>query len=163
MENDESAQRLKEIICLYRDEGRSIATIARRFNVSRQAIHDRLKRAGAISRSLGRRQRKLDRETLVRLYLTEQLPVYKIARALKTGFKTIIREMDQHSIERRPKNYERRIPTEFDDLKVGESALIPYKSERIPYGNIYLAAQVRCIKVSVRRFEPGLARVTRVE
>ena len=163
MDKDEQAKRLREMIRLYRDEGLSTVKIARRFSLTRQAVHGRLKRAGVHIRSFGQRQRTIESETLMRLYVGEQLPIYKIAQTLNADFRTVVRQLERHSISRRPRNYERRKPTELDNLKVGESALVSYKSERIPYVNYYLAAQVRGIKVSVRRVESGRVRVTRIE
>jgi IS30 family transposase len=152
------------MIRLYQDEGLTMQQIAQKFGLSRQAVHCRLTRAGVQSRpSWQRHPRMIDRETLVRLYTNEQIPVSKLARMLKTDARTIERELKRHSIERRPKNYERRKPSALDNLQVGESALISFQMDRIPYVNYYLSAKVRKIKVSIRRIETGQVQVTRIE
>lgn len=162
MNQDESLKRLQAIKHLYEVEQFTIKEIAKRLGVTRQAVHERMVRSGIARRDSNRPRRQIDPETLYRLYVTEGLPVYKVAKALRTVSLTVDRELKRYSIERRPKGFERRKLSALDNLKIGESALIKCPRLPKPHASIYSLAEVRKIKVSIRRIDADHVRVTRM-
>ncbi len=75
MTKAEQAERLKEMQRLYEDEELRLREIAERFGVSWQAIHERLVRAKIPLRPKSAVKRFLDRETLIELYINENLTI----------------------------------------------------------------------------------------
>jgi DNA-binding Lrp family transcriptional regulator len=148
---------------LYEVEGLSVSEVGERLGVSRQAIHDRLVRAGVKRRPPSSSFKMIDRETLCRLYVTERLPVYRVAEALNLAFTTVARELLRHGIGRRPRAFERRKRSAMDHLNIGESALIECPVVPKPHASLYSLASVRKIRISIRRVDRERVRVTRIE
>jgi len=155
---------LAETIRLYQTEQLSIKQIANRLNLSYQAIHLRLTRAGVNFRPKRHDVRQtIDRGDLIRLYVEEGHSIAVVGRLLNVAYATVVRELDRFSIERRARHFEKRVPTPLDTLRVGESAIIECKDLRIARSDIHRKASVRNIKISIHRLDRTHARVTRTQ
>lgn len=162
MKKAHTPAKIQTLIHLYETERLTIPKIAARLGVSRQTIHERLVRSGVKMRTRLFNQRVIDRDELYRLYVVERLPVYEVAKILKTGYYIVNRELMRHSIELRPKAFTRRKPLQMDSLKIGQSAMMPCRPDRKPYSNLYNAASVRKIRISINRLAPDTVLVTRL-
>ena len=107
--------------------------------------------------------RRIKKSDLYRLYVTNGLPVYKVAKELDVSVKSVVRELNSYSIELRPRGYSSRTRSELDGLKIGESAIMAYPASPKPYSSIYPLARSRGMKVSIRRIDAGHVRVTRLK
>jgi len=161
MNKAESSKRLHAIIRLYAD-GYSIRQIAERFALSRQAIHERLVRAGVTIRPRQIKKRQLNRDRLIQLYVIERLSVYRVAKELGTQMQIVLRELERHAIERRPKGTGNRRALELDRLTVGDSTVVYFTKYRTRYSAVYQSASLRNIKVSMRKIDANRLRVTRI-
>ncbi len=151
-----------DIKILYEIDLLTIPQIARRLMVSRQAIHERLVRAGVSVRNRRRARKTLDRDLLSKLYVSECQPVYKIAKSMNTSYSMIYRELDRYEIPRRPRGVNRRKFRELQNLMIGESVFIRRPIRPKPHSSLYGAAAIRGIKISIRRVDAEIVRVTRL-
>jgi predicted DNA-binding protein YlxM (UPF0122 family) len=141
MDKKEQSERLKEMRRLYEIEKWSLREIADHFSLTKQAIHNRLVRAGVSLRQKGVVKRFLDRETLVKLYIDEKLTIGDTAKRLKMSCARVSKEIERHGIEKRSSGYFQRKYQELHQLKVGESAIIKRPSVTKPHRNLYEKAR----------------------
>ena len=99
-------EKLAEMVRLYEVEKQSLRTIAKRFEVTHQAVQQRLVNAGIRLRSRGNSlKQEFDREILQKLYVEQGLPVYKVAQELGVNFPAVLRTLEAHAINRRTKGH----------------------------------------------------------
>lgn len=159
----ESHRILQLIRHLYEVEQLTIAEIAGRLGMTRQAVHERMVRNGIERRSNIRERKTIERDVLRHLYEVEQLPVYKVAKSLGVTGRIVERELKNSGIALRPKYAKRPKPSEIDGLAVGESVVLQRPKVPKPYGSLYLKASVRGVRISITRIDAERIRVTRVE
>lgn len=141
----------REMKRLYTREELSLRQIAKRFNISFQAVHLRLLRAGFTFRPTGTSGKPIDRRLLKVLHIEKGLPVSKIAKQLKVATKRVRSEMKRCGIDRKTIPSANRKYPQLDRLEVGESVQLPMLTgTATPYAVIYSAAQVRGIRLSVK-------------
>ena len=153
---------IEELRRLYLDEGWSLQKIGDHFGISRQAVHERLKRDGVEFRRYTRRTPPIDRETLKRLYIAERLAVRHIAEQLGQSPDKIYESLHQYQIPVR-RGCPRKYPA-LEDLKVGESIVVP-KPEIAgsPHISFYMMARKLGIKLSVKTVADNTLRITRTQ
>jgi len=151
MDKKEQNERLKEMRRLYEVEKLSLREIANRFGITWQAIHQRLVSAGVALRQKGNVKRVLDRETLIQLYIEENLTIGETARRLKAQDKKVSDELERHGIDKRSAGYLKRKQPELYQLKVGEKAIIQRPSVTNPYRSLYSKAKRIGIRISIKR------------
>jgi hypothetical protein len=154
---------VREMSRLYEDEGLTIAEIAARFVISRQAVHKRLVNAGAEMRPAKRRLKTLPRQPLERLYVLERKGAREIAAVLGVAHNLVLHSLRRHGISVRERGHNRpeRFP-EFGSLKIGESLTLPRPVCRGKWqAYFYHAASKRGIKVSVHAVDDTNVLVTR--
>jgi transposase len=151
-----------ELRRLYEIEGLTLQQIADRFGVSRQAVHERLKRNGFNPRSRGT-PKQLDRELVIDLYVKQSLPVLKIAKMLKVTDRTVSRALIRYGVAIRPKG---RQPLDeyqpFRTLALNESIVAPLPKKKQPYVSLYAVCAHAGIRIKVKKQGGGLWKVTRV-
>ena len=145
-----------KMIDLYQHERLTLREIGERLQVSKQAVHYRLRTVGLQLRPK-KEARQLDRKTVIRMYRDEKLPAYKIAKKLRASYKTVVNVLELYGIERRSQSSAIRRFPELDNLKVGESVEVPKGQIKNPHINYYCAASVRGIRLSVKNCESRLA------
>lgn len=109
-----------ELVRLYEVDGLSMLQLARRFGVSRQGIHHRLKRQGIRIRPQGRPRPKIDELTLRSLYLDQKLSGREIAIRFNVTQRAVYYWLKAFNIKSRGPGYYRKYP-ELANLQVGES------------------------------------------
>jgi len=90
-----------EIKRLYEDDRLTLDQIADRYSVSRQAVHERLTRAGVTMRSSAARRKVLGKGLLNRLYDVEGRTIAEISKELGVGTATVRGELRRFGIDRR--------------------------------------------------------------
>jgi len=114
-------QKLDDLVAqmrrLYEVERLTHQEIAGRFNVSKQAIHYRLKPLGVEFRDAGQTTPVIELEKLERLYIEKRLSAQQIADHLDCLIGKVYTSLKRHGIEHRSP---RKHP-ELRDLKIGES------------------------------------------
>lgn len=163
MNKAEQAERLKEMQRLYEVEELRLREIGERFGVSWQAIHERLVRAKIPLRPKSLVKRFLDRETLVELYINEDLSVFKTAKRLKTYYKKVLNELKRHEIIKQRRGYSRRKYTELNQLEIGENVIIQRPSIKKPHLGLYSKAKRIGIRVSIKSVNNETMQVKRIE
>ena len=163
MTKQEQTERLKEMQRLYEVEELKLREIAERFGVSWQAIHERLVRAKIPLRQKSPVKRFLDRETLVELYINENLTIAQTAQRLKIGYHKVSDEIKRHKIIKRPRGYSRRKYTELNLLKNGEDVIIELPQVKNPYLSLYGKAQRIGIRISVKSINGESMQIKRIE
>jgi predicted DNA-binding protein YlxM (UPF0122 family) len=133
MKKAEQIARLKEMRRLYEIEKINLREIAARFGVTWQAIHQKLTKAGVPLRQKSPVKRLLDRETLVQLYVEENLTIGETAKRLKAKCKKVSEELERHGIEKRSIGFFKRKQPELYQLKVGEKAVIQRPSVSLSF------------------------------
>ena len=109
-----------EIRKLY-ETGSTLEEIAARFNVSKQAVHYRLKAVGVEFRSTGQTRALIDRETLERLYVEKWLNAREIADHLGCQIGIVYKDLEHHGIDRRVRGHISRKYPQLRELNIGES------------------------------------------
>ncbi len=163
MTKAKQAERLKEMQRLYEVEKLPLREIAAHFNVSWQAIHERLVRAGVPLRQKSPVNRLLDRETLVELYIDENLTIGEMARRLKTNYKKVSSELKRHGIEKRLKGFFRLKYHELNLLNAGENVIIKRPLVNQPYRSLYGKAQRIGIRISIKSLNEETMQIKRIE
>jgi predicted DNA-binding protein YlxM (UPF0122 family) len=163
MTKAEQAERLKEMQRLYEDEELRLREIAERFGVSWQAIHERLVRAKIPLRPKSAVKRFLDRETLIELYINENLTIAQTAHKLKIGYKKVSDEIKRHGIVKRPRRYFSRKYTELNLLNNGQNVIIPRPSVKNPYLSLYGKAKRIGIQISIKSVNNETFQIKRIK
>lgn len=153
---------LETIKRLYEVEQLTLQQVADRLGVTRQAVHDQLVRNGIERRPRSPQSRTIDRATLYRLYVTNQLGICAVAKELRASYSLVCRELKRHSIEKRPRGFDWRKIHELDSILIGESVVIRRPIRPKPHSSLYGAASVRGIRISIRRVDAEFVRVTRL-
>lgn len=99
---------IDEIKTLY-ESGLSLQAVAARFGVSRQAVHDRLRRAGIKRRPRRQPPIQLDREQLYQLRIVDCLPVNQIAAKLGISISVVGSELRRYGIKRVKNHIDRAV------------------------------------------------------
>ena len=90
---------LEEIRRLYFSECWTLQQIGDHFNVSRQYIHQRLKRAGDELHKRYPEKIAIDKERIQQLYIREELTMKQAAARLGVGTLTLARIMNGHKFQ----------------------------------------------------------------
>lgn len=152
-----------ELARLYETDELSLTEIAKRFGVSRQAVHYRLKQAGVEMRPPGQPAAKITRQDLYRVYVEGKKPVYLIAKELRTYTVRVYELLHEFNIGRRSKRvYPFKYP-QLRELKIGEYVDLPRPPGKQPHGSFYSLAKITGIRVSCKAVDEGSMRVTRVK
>lgn len=163
MGKKEQIEILKEMRRLYEVEKLTLREIADRFGVSWQAIHERFVRAGVPLRPKNPVRYFLDRETLVKLYIDENLTIGEIVKQLKTSYEKVSKEFERHGIEKRSSGYLKRKYPELHLLRIGEGAIIKRPLATNPYGRIYSKAQKIGIRISIKSLDNETFQIIRIK
>jgi hypothetical protein len=155
---------------LYVDAGLTLQEIAVLYGVTRQAVNDRLARAGVQIRTNRRPPLPpLDegQDEVVRLYLDETVPVYLLAQRFRVTYKEIRRRLLSQGIELRENGRPRKYP-ELCDLKLNETIVLakPASKGRHRYNwheTFYKAARGLGVRFSVKSIDDLTVSVTRVK
>ncbi len=149
---------------LYENEHLTLKEIAARFNVSKQAVHYRLKAVGVEFRSTGRTRALIDRETLELLYVKKWLNAREIADHLGCKIGIVYRDLEHHGIDRRVSGNSSLKYPQLRELNIGESIEVPRPQTKWKYQSyFYPMAKTIGIRVSVRTIDEETVRLTRVE
>lgn len=152
-----------ELARLYQQEELSLTEIAKRFGVSRQAVHYRLRQAGVEMRPPGQPAAKITRQDLYRLYVEEKKPVYVIVKELRTHTVRVYELLDEFNIKRRTKRVRPVKYPQLRELKIGEYVDLPRPPGKQPHGSFYSMAEIAGIRVSCKAVDEATMRVTRVK
>jgi hypothetical protein len=141
---------------LYEHENWTLREIAAKYGLTYQGVHYRLVSGAAPGKQTNMRRvggppRKLDREEVRRLYVDEGLPIFKVARLLRTEERKVKRELDALGIEVRPPGSYNRMHPEISRLKIGGSVEIERGSSVNVYQVLHGMARNRGMKISVRK------------
>lgn len=163
MKKAEQAERLKEMCRLYVVEEWTLQEIADYFGITRQAIFERLVKVGISFRPKRPTKRQIERETLIELYINEDLLVLKTAQRLKTHCKKVSDELKRHEIKKCRQVYSRLKYSELNQLGIGENVIIPRPSIKKPHLGLYGKAKRIGIKISVKSVNKETMQVRRIE
>jgi predicted DNA-binding protein YlxM (UPF0122 family) len=163
MTRTEQADRLKEIIRLYEDKKLSLREIAARFDVSWQAIHDRLVRAKVSLRPKRPIKHSFDCQTIIQLYENEKLTIREVARRLKINTACVSKELEKLGVEKRSKGFSKRKQQELYSLETGESILINRPQVTRPYESLYDKAKKIGIRISIKSIDENTMQIKRIE
>jgi predicted DNA-binding protein YlxM (UPF0122 family) len=155
---------LETIVELYQKQGVTIPEIAKRFGVTKQAVYERLRKAGIRLDSRKRSHyRALDKKKLKELY-EQSIPVEEIARHFRAIPNIIRRELKYHRIPQRKEIRGRpnKCPA-VKDLKVGESIVVQVPKGRTPhFGYLYKPAKKAGMRITIRRLNATTYKLTRL-
>ena len=154
----------KKLVKLYEIQGLTLLDIAKQCEITHQAVHQRLIKAGIKLRQRNERNSPpiVDFDRLYQLYVTDSLSFREIALLLKKTQIQVIRDLENHGISKRSRGASRRYP-KLDHLKIGESVVLKIPDVKNPYTALYDVASSSGIRVSVKRLDAKYFRVTRVE
>jgi predicted DNA-binding protein YlxM (UPF0122 family) len=157
------SSKLKEMLRLYQEEKKTLEEVGKVFGISRQAVHDRLKRAGITFRPCKPQKKKLDLKTLIYLYVDKKLTIAEVAKELKSTRKKVTEELERYKIPKRSRNYSNRKHSELYELKVGKSFVMKRPNVKNPYRNLHAKAYAIGIKISVKRIDESTFSVKRLK
>jgi predicted DNA-binding protein YlxM (UPF0122 family) len=150
---------LTELKRLYYDEGWTLRAIAKRFDVTYQAVHDRVVRGGLKLRPRVTGRPPIGRTILERLYLNERLSVEEIAERLKTSKYYVKKSLRSHAFPRM--TLAKR--SELAKLSIGAAIELPKPKRRRFYAQIYGRAKNAGIRISIRTIDKDRIEVRRVD
>lgn len=146
--NDDELQRL------YETERLSMQQIGKRFGVTRQRVHRRLKDAGVRSRF----PIFIDQKTLGHLYIERGLPKEKVAKLLDVDVGIVNRELKRHGLMRTEENDPRRIDGELlYNLYVVEGLDQRQVAKKVGLSLNVIRAEIKRHNI-VFRHKPGMRR-----
>jgi len=146
------------------ETGSTLKEIAVRFNVSKQAVHYRLKAVGVEFRHTGQTAPFIDRGTLERLYIDKGLSAQQIADHVGCLIGKVYTSLKRHGIDRRERGLVSRKYPQLRELNVGESIEVPRPQTKWKYQSyFYPMARSLGIRVSVRTINEQTVKLTRVE
>ena len=150
---------LDELKRLYCDEGMTLRAIAAMYDVTFQAIHDRLARAGIKRRKHHPVERPhIEKSLLEQLHLKDRLSIREIARHLKTSQYHVKKFMKLHEVPRLTRAH----TSVFGKLPIGAAIELPKPKLRRFYSTIYGRAKNAGIRVSIRTIDGKRIEVSRV-
>jgi transposase len=166
------AAELGELKRLYLDEGLALQAVGERFGISRQAVQDRLRRAGVPRRARQARTKPLryelmkgsiDLEALRRLYLDQKLPVYALARRFGCSYSVMRQILVSEGITiRHQRDYlEPRYPAIFE-LEVNQSAVFNLPNAKASISSLHAVAKRLNRRITTKKIAEGTYRVTRI-
>lgn len=167
---EERYARISQMTRLYINAGLTLQEIAVLYGVTRQAVSDRLTRAGVQMRTHRRPSvppLEECQDEMVRLYLDERVPVYLLAQRFRVTNKEIRQLLLNRGIELRQKGRPRKFP-ELYDLKLNETIILPKptgngKCRHNWHETFYSAARRLGVRFSVKSIDDRTIRVTRVK
>lgn len=163
---------VEEIRRLYVDEEWTLQRIADRFGVSRQAVNDRLRRAGVERRRTNFRRKgtvteavkkTLDLDNVRHLYIDCGISVQALSKTLGISDTILRRILVSEGIEiRSQKFYAHRKYPQIYDLKLGESVVMPLPDVSQPWTRLYDTATKAKIRITAKKIGPGIVKITRL-
>ncbi len=147
---------------MYQAEELSLSAIAKRFGVSRQAVHYRLKQAAVEMRPPGQPAAKITRQDLYRLYVAEKKPVYVIVKELRIHTVRVYELLHEFNFKRRSKRVRPVKYPQLRELEIGEYVDLPRPPGKQPHGSFYSMAKIAGIRLSCKAVDEGMMRVTRI-
>jgi predicted DNA-binding protein YlxM (UPF0122 family) len=157
---------LNEVERLYNREKWKVSQIAAHFNVSRQAIYQRLQAARV---KLDPDRRLIDREQLRKLYVDQMLTKREIAEKLNVCKGKVSRDLKLHGIEAkiktRPQAAQRRnLIYKLSRLPLGESLQFTTEECTMLHSTyLYERAKLLGMAITIRRVDDTTARLTRIK
>jgi predicted DNA-binding protein YlxM (UPF0122 family) len=150
-----------EMLRLY-ESGMTLQAIADRFEITKQAVHERLKRVGYPARPTSLPPTRFDRETLVDLYVKQDLSAQEVAIRLNTHLEKIFEELKRHRIKPRRRGPRGKYHRYLSKLEIGGSVLVPWPFKSNPHSPLRDAARRLGLKISIKNTGNGPL-VTRTE
>ena len=150
---------VNELKRLYCDEGMTLRAIAAMYDVTFQAIHDRLVRAGIKRRKHHPFERPHIRKSLLeQLHLKDRLSVREIAQHLETSEYHVNKFMKLHEVPRLTQAQ----TSVYGKLSIGAAMELPKPKHRRFYSTLYGRAKNAGIRISVRTIDRKRIEVRRV-
>lgn len=160
MNRTESKEILNQIIYLYLVEKLSLQAVGKQVGIEKQAVHERLIRAGIETRP--REPKKtLSKKELIRLNTEEMLTIPQIAAKLNVSSYLVSSEMKRHQIKVKIWNQKFKKFPQFSTLQIGETTIIKNEGWKNPYSNLYQFAKNQGIRISIKRVDDQHFRITR--
>lgn len=141
----------------------TLRQVGRRFGVSHQTVHERMKRAGVELKTRGNQTIRLERTDLERLYTDKKLTIEQTALELDVSEQIVSSELNRHRIEKRRRGVITRKYNFLDKLEVGAAEIITRPDIVSVYPALHGAAIRRGIKISIRTISAAELKVTRIE
>jgi len=152
---------------LYRQyaDGQSLTHLAKKYNVSRQAIHDRFRRAGLRLRSPGGDVRrrpaiKVNEQEFKRMFVHQGLTLSQIAQRMNIPTDLLSRYVKRHPQLSKMRRGSALFP-QLNTLKLGKYFLVP-RTDRGKYNYTRFYTLVRRLGIRVSVTTESEMRVTRV-
>jgi hypothetical protein len=154
---------------LYRQyaAGQSLTHLSKKYNVSRQAIHERFRRAGLRLRSPGgdfrrRPAVKVNEQEFTRMFVHQGLTLGQIAQRMNVPTDLLSRCVKRHPQLSKMRRGTALFP-QLNTIKVGEYFLVPRTDRgKYDYTRFYTLGRRLGIRVSVTTESETEMRVTRV-
>ena len=160
----ESRRLLERMCALYDCENQTLEQVGDAFGISRQAVQERSKRAGFVTRPMrGRLKRVIGKQVLEDLYVGQKLTIKEVASRLQTSYPIVNRELVRHGIEKRSPSVLLRKYPQLWEIKIGERLLIEQPAGiKNVYRNLHAKAAKIDIGITVHKTEAGMFEVTRL-
>ena len=158
----QSQKKLAEMRRLYEKDELTLRQIADRFGITRQAVHQRLTRAGVNMRPRSTRRMTLERDLLYDLYVVGGKTIVEVAAAFGVSMSKILTELKRYGIGRRKSGPAPWKYVGVYNLKLQESVIVPRPTSAHPHQNLYSTAKRIGIKITVRKVDESRMLVTRV-
>lgn len=156
MQNSDETKRL------YATEKWEIAQISEHLGITRQAVYDRLRKAGVKLEKRKIVRCLFTKEQLSQLYIVEGRTARQIAQILRTHEQRVLREMQHFGITRRKGARYRRTNPLIKHLKIGDTLRIPsFRRSPSTFWAIYKEARRLGFRVVIRHVDDSWAEVTR--
>ena len=148
-----SAIPIQILLDLYLKEKWPVPWIATHFKVSRQAIYERLRKAGMKLEKRSVKTVGLTAEQLRDLYCNKKLTMREIAKQFGISADTVSLQLHRFRFPIRRGGERRRKHPNLSSLKIGEFFLIEKPVGKHPGGGLYLQAKNLGIRIVIRRFD----------
>ena len=151
----------EEMEKLYLEEGWTLARIGAHFEISRQAVHVRLKKAGVPMRRTGSPSLEKDADLIRHMYVDQKLTTAEVGRATGLGHHLVWRVLRDAGIALRRRGPPQKYP-QLLSLAIGESVVLPWSNERPNWhATFHVIAKREGIKLKGKRVDAGTVRLTR--
>ena len=162
---------LAEMDRLYVEERLSLDAVGKILGVSRQAVHERLRKAGIETRrytppvetKLQRIRKEIDVAWFVRQYASEKKSILELSRAYGVSYGILRDILRFEGVPIRPRGSQTKIKyPQLYALKVGESVLLDLSPLKAPYSSVACIGYRMKARLSARRLENSAFRVKRL-